>query len=108
MSKVSIRNIINILLIFFGTVFFLYAYSLSTFPGIDYGYLKNEELLVINFLMISIIGFASFIMFRHSQSFYRGRRMGAQLAFRYIITSALKILLILGIAYGFLYFSIHF
>ncbi len=106
--KISIRNIVNVLLVFVGTIFFLYSYMLNILPVIDLGYLSLKEIYVLNLILLLIIAVCVVVMVKNRTMVYRGKALGIRSTAYCVIVNALKIVFCVGLSYCFFYYSITF
>ncbi|MCA9402998.1 MAG: hypothetical protein KC897_04395 [Candidatus Omnitrophica bacterium] len=106
--KTSVRNIVTILFILLGCIFFLYSYMLSIIPVIDLGYMTLGDIYTLDGLLFLIIAMSVFTIVKSKKLVYRGRRMCVRRTFWCISSGTLKILFCICLTYCFFYYSITF
>ncbi|MGE0268786.1 MAG: hypothetical protein AB7S78_10075 [Candidatus Omnitrophota bacterium] len=107
-TRVSIRNIINISFIFVGTIFFLYSYMLNIIPVVDLGYMNLKEIYMLDLLLLLIILVCVFVIVKNHNLIYRGKIMCIKSTALCIAFNTFKIVFCISLAYCFFYYSITF
>lgn len=106
--KISIRNIINIMFVFIGTIFFLYSYMLNIIPVMDLGYMNLNEIYILDLLLLFIIGVCVFIIVKNNNLMYRGKILCVKSTAVCLAFNTFKIVFCISLAYCFFYYSITF
>ncbi len=108
-TRISIRNIINLLFVFMGTIFFLYAYMRNIIPMMDLGYMNIREIYMLDILLLGIIAAAVLVIVKnHPSLIYQGRFMSIRSTALCVTFNTFKIVFCISLAYCFFYYSISF
>lgn len=107
-TRISLRNIVNITFIFVGTIFFLYSYMLNIIPVMDLGYMNLKEIYTLDLLLLFIISVCIFVIVKNHNLIYRGKLMCIRSTAVCIALNTFKIVFCISLAYCFFYYSITF